>query len=170
MIAYSPCGRRTFASAGGAAKCEWVRGLGADFVIDYKSEDFAAVVQTETAGQGVDVILDFVGAAYAEKHAACLALRGRHVVVGVLGGAQASINLGRLLQKRQSLLGIVMRSRSIQEKIELTRAFVRTTLPLFGDGRLRPLVDRVYPFSEVAEAHRRMESNENLGKIVLKVR
>ena len=65
---------------------------------------------------------------------------------------------------------MMMRSRSIQEKIELTRAFVRTTLPLFGDGRLRPLVDRVYPFSEVAEAHRRMESNENLGKIVLKVR
>jgi NADPH:quinone reductase-like Zn-dependent oxidoreductase len=128
------------------------------------------VIQAETAGRGVDVILDFVGAAYAEQHGACLALRGRHVVIGVLGGAQASLNLARLLQKRQSLIGLVMRSRSVQEKIELTRAFVRSTLPLLADGRVEPLVDSVFPLSEVARAHQRMESNANLGKIVLKVR
>lgn len=163
-------GARVFASAGGAAKCEWVRALGADVVIDYKSQDFAAVIQAQTAGHGVDVILDFVGAAYAEQHAACLATRGRQVSIGVLGGARASINLGQLLQKRQSLIGIVMRSRSTQEKIELTRAFVRTTLPLFADGRLRPLLDSVFSLEDVARAHQRMEANENLGKIVLKVR
>jgi len=116
------------------------------------------------------VIVDFVGAAYAEQHAACLAPRGRHVVVGVMSGAQASINLGRLLQRRQSLLGVVMRSRSIPEKIALTRAFVRSTLPLFADGRLKPLVDSVFSLSDVARAHQRMEANENLGKIVLRVR
>ena len=163
-------GARVFATAGGAAKCDWVRALGADVVIDYKSQDFADVIEAETARRGVDVILDFVGAAYADKHAACLAPLGRHVVIGVLGGAQASINLGRLLQKRQSLIGVVMRSRSTHEKIELTRAFVRSTLPLLADGRLRPLVDSVFPLADVARAHQRMEANENLGKIVLKVR
>jgi len=163
-------GARVFATAGGGAKCAWVHALGAERVIDYKTDDFAAIVKDETAGHGVDVILDFVGAAYADKHAACLALGGRQVLLGVLGGAQASINLGRLLQKRQSLIGVVMRSRSTQEKIELTRAFVRSTLPLLSNGRLQPLVDRVYPLAEVAEAHRRMEANLNLGKIILKVR
>ena len=163
-------GARVFATAGGAAKCDWVRALGADWVIDYKSQDFASVIASETEGRGVDVILDFIGAAYAEQHAACLAPRGRHVLIGVMGGAKATINLGQLLQKRQSLLGMVMRSRSIQEKIELTRAFVRSTLPLFADGRLKPLVDCVFPLSDVAQAHQRMEANENLGKIVLRVR
>jgi putative PIG3 family NAD(P)H quinone oxidoreductase len=163
-------GAHVFATAGGAAKCAWVRALGADSVIDYKSQDFAAAINAETRGRGVDVILDFIGAAYAEQHAACLALRGRQVLLGVMGGAQASVNLGRLLQKRQSLLGVVMRSRSTQEKIELTRAFVRTTLPLFGKGRLEPLVDSVFLLADVARAHERMEANQNLGKIVLKVR
>jgi tumor protein p53-inducible protein 3 len=163
-------GARVFATAGGAAKVEWVRALGADVVIDYKTQDFAAVIKEETQGRGVDVILDFIGAAYAEAHAACLAPLGRQVLIGVMGGAQASVNLGRLLQKRQSLIGVVMRSRSIEEKIELTRAFVRVSLPLFADGRLKPLVDSVFPLSEVARAHQRMEANENLGKIVLAVR
>jgi NADPH:quinone reductase-like Zn-dependent oxidoreductase len=163
-------GARVFATAGGADKCAWVRKLGADVVIDYKSQDFSAVIGTETAGRGVDVILDFVGAAYAEQHAACLAARGRHVLIGVLGGAQATINLARMMHKRQSLIGIVMRTRGAQEKIELTRAFARTHLPLFAGGRLKPMVDSVFALSDVARAHEHMESNRNLGKIVLRVR
>ena len=163
-------GARVFATAGGPRKCDFVRALGADVVIDYKSQDFAAVIAEHTGGQGVDVILDFVGAAYAEKHAACLAVLGRHVLLGLLGGAQTSIHLGRLLSKRQTLVGLTMRSRSVLEKSELARAFVRTSLPLFEDGRLRPLVDSVFELSAVAAAHERMEANLNLGKIVLKVR
>jgi putative PIG3 family NAD(P)H quinone oxidoreductase len=163
-------GARVFATAGGSSKCDWVRQLGADVVIDHKSQDFAEVIGAETAGHGVDVILDFIGAAYAEKHAACLAVRGRHVLIGVLGGAQASINFGRLLHKRQSLIGIVMRSRSVQEKIELTRAFARSHLPLFDDGRLKPLLDSVFELKDVARAHEHMEQNQNLGKIVLRTR
>ncbi|MEO8900423.1 MAG: NAD(P)H-quinone oxidoreductase [Polyangiaceae bacterium] len=163
-------GARVFATAGGPEKCAWVRELGADVVIDYKSAQFADVILEETAGRGVDVILDFVGAAYAEQHAACLATRGRQVLIGVLGGAKATVNLALLMSKRQTLTGLVMRARSVEEKIELTRAFARTYLPLFDDGRLKPLVDSVFPLSDVARAHERMESNQNLGKIVLKVR
>jgi putative PIG3 family NAD(P)H quinone oxidoreductase len=163
-------GARVFATAGGAAKCDWLRQLGADVVVDYKSQDFAAVIAQETSGLGVDVILDFVGAAYAEKHAACLAARGRHVLIGVLGGAQATVNLARLMHKRQSVIGLVMRTRSVQEKIELTRAFARNHLPYFDDGRLKPLVDSVFSLADVARAHERMEQNLNLGKIVLRIR
>jgi tumor protein p53-inducible protein 3 len=162
-------GARVFATAS-AGKCAWVRTLGADRVIDYKSEDFAEVIKAETAGRGVDVILDFVGAAYAEQHGLSLATLGRHVLIGALGGAQATVNFGRMLHKRHSLIGVVMRSRSTREKVELTREFVRTTLPLLENGRVKPLVDSVFPFSDVARAHERMEANLNLGKIVLKVR
>ncbi len=163
-------GARVFATAGGAEKCAWVQQLGADVVIDYKSAQFAEVIAAETGGRGVNVILDFVGAAYAEQHAACLAARGRQVLIGVLGGATATVNLALLMQKRQTLTGLVMRSRSVAEKIELTRAFSRTHLPLFDDGRLKPLVDSVFALSDVARAHEHMESNRNLGKIVLKLR
>ena len=163
-------GARVFATAGGQAKCEWVRALGADVVVDYKSQDFAAVIARETNGHGVDVILDFVGASFAEQHAACLAALGRHVLLGLLGGAQTAVNLGRLMTKRQTMVGLTMRGRTVTEKIELTRAFARTTLPLFRDGRLKPLVDSVFDLSDVARAHERMEANQNLGKIALRVR
>jgi tumor protein p53-inducible protein 3 len=162
-------GARVFATAGGEEKCNWVRALGASTVVDYKTRDFSAVIAEETQGRGVDVILDFVGAAYADQHAACLAPLGRHVLLGLLGGAQTAINLGRLMTKRQTLVGLTMRSRSMLEKIELSRAFARTTLPLFSDGRLKPLVDSVFPLVDVARAHERMEANQNLGKIVLRV-
>lgn len=163
-------GARVFATAGGPEKCDWVRALGADVVIDYKTQDFAAVIAEHTNGRGVDAILDFIGASYSEQHAKCLAPLGRHVVIGTLGGAQATINLGRLLQKRQTLVGLVMRTRSITEKIELSRRFARTTLPLFDTGALRPLIDRTFPLADAARAHERMESNQNLGKILLTMR
>jgi putative PIG3 family NAD(P)H quinone oxidoreductase len=163
-------GARVFATAGGAEKCAWVRALGEAVVIDYKSSSFAQVIAEHTAGRGVDLILDFVGAAYAEQHAACLAARGRHVLIGLLGGATATINLGQLLAKRQTMTGLVMRTRSVGEKIALTRAFSRMHLPLFADGRLKPLVDSVFALEDVARAHEHMESNRNRGKIVLKIR
>ncbi len=164
-------GARVFATAGGAAKCDFVRALGADFVIDYKKGvEFSDVIANETSKRGVDVILDFVGAAYADKHAACLAPLGRHVLIGMLGGSEAKINFARLMSKRQTLVGFTMRARAKAEKIELSRAFARTTLPLFDDGRLKPLVDSVFALGDVQQAHTRMEANENLGKIVLRVR
>jgi len=163
-------GAQVFATAGSPAKCDFVRALAADFVVDYRAADFADVIARETNGRGVDLILDFVGASYAEKHAACLAPLGRQVLIGLLGGARATVDFGRLMSKRQTLVGFTMRARSSAEKAELTRAFARTTLPLFDHGRLKPLVDSVFALSDVAQAHARMEANENLGKIVLRVR
>lgn len=159
-----------FASAGSAEKLELARSLGADHLINYKSESFSTVIATETNRAGVDVILDFIGGTLWEQHAACLATAGRCVVIGVMGGAQASVNFGQLLFKRHQILGLVMRSRSIADKIAITRHFTRQFLPLFDSGHLRPIVDRVYEFADAPEAHRRMEANLNLGKIILKVR
>lgn len=163
-------GATVFASAGSAEKLELARSLGADHTVNYKSESFTDLIAAQTNRAGVDVILDFIGGSLWEQHASCLATAGRCVVIGVMGGAQASVNLGQLLFKRHQILGLVMRSRPIADKIAMARHFTRQFLPLFEAGHLRPIVDRVFRFEEVAEAHRRMESNLNLGKIVLKVR
>jgi len=112
-------------------------------------------------------VLDFVGASYWPKHAACLAVGGRCVCIGVLGGAAVEVNLAQLLMRRYQLLGLVMRARDVSDKIAITQAFIRETLPLFATSRLRPVVDQVFPLSHAAQAHERMEANENFGKIVL---
>lgn len=162
-------GAHVVATASGD-KIELVRSLGADRGVDYKSEDFAAVALEATNGAGVNVVLDFIGAAYAEQHSRCLATGGRHVVVGLLGGAKASLDFGRLLMKRHTVSGVVMRTRSHSDKAAIVEGFRRRFLPLFETGVLRPVLDRVYPLSEVRAAHERMEANENRGKIVLCVR
>jgi putative PIG3 family NAD(P)H quinone oxidoreductase len=158
-----------FASAGSPEKLELARSLGADHLINYKSESFAEVIAAQTGRTGVDVVLDFIGGSLWEQHASCLATAGRCVVIGVMGGAQATVNFGQLLFKRHQILGLVMRSRPIADKIAMTRHFARQFLPLFEAGHLQPIVDSVFDFDTVSEAHRRMEGNLNLGKIVLKV-
>lgn len=162
-------GARVIATAGSAEKLARVAELGAHVLVNYRTEDFAAVAMTESRKHGVDIVLDFVGASYWPKHAACLAVGGRCVCIGVLGGATAEVNLAQLLTRRYQVLGLVMRSRDVSEKIAITQAFVRETLPLFASGQLRPVVDKVFPLSHAAEAHERMEANENFGKIVLSV-
>ena len=163
-------GARVVATTGSEEKRVRLLELGAQTTVDYKTEDFVEVVREVSAGRGADVILDFVGAQYAERHAECLAEGGRQVVLGLLGGSSATVDYGKLLRKRQSLLGLVMRSRPVSEKAELTQRFVRRWLPLFDDGRLRPIVDSVFPLERATLAHERMEANLNFGKIVLKVR
>ena len=159
-----------FATAGSVEKLELARMLGATHLVNYKTESFASVIADASGQAGVDVILDFIGGSMWEQHAACLAPGGRCVVVGVLGGAEACVNFGQLLFKRHQILGLVMRSRDVGDKIAMTRRFVRDRLPLFESGHLRPVVDRVFELAEVGDAHRRMEANANLGKIVLKIR
>ena len=162
-------GCRTFGTASSAEKLSRASELGLDVGINYREEDFAEVVARETDGRGVEVVLDVVGAPYWDGNMASLATKGRMVIVGTMGGGRVEqMHIGALMGKRLRVHGTVLRSRPLEEKAELTQQFARRLLPLFEGGRLRPVVDRVFPLEEVAEAHRYMESNANFGKIVLR--
>jgi putative PIG3 family NAD(P)H quinone oxidoreductase len=158
-----------FGTAGSQEKLDKARELGLDFGINYRNQRFEEVVLSETGARGVEAILDVVGAAYWQSNLACLANRGRMVLVGLLGGAKTEVNLATLMGKRLKIEGTVLRSRSLQEKIALTRAFEKHVLPLFAQGKIKPVIDRVFPLEKASEAHAYMESNRNFGKIVLKI-
>jgi putative PIG3 family NAD(P)H quinone oxidoreductase len=153
-----------------AGKLNRVARLGPDLVIDYSRQDFAAEVAEFTAKRGVDVILDHIGAAYLQKNLAALAVNGRLVIIGVMGGSDATLSLGRLMVKRQHIIGSVLRSRPKDEKAAIIADFGRAVLPLFANGRIAPLIDSRMPLDRVVEAHRRMEGSEHFGKIVLLVK
>ena len=154
-------------SAGKVAAC---RDLGATVVVDYGSADFVQAALEHTGGRGVDVVLDVVGGDYLDRNVRALRVGGRIVQVGVMGGGQTSFNLGMLLPKRATVVGTVLRGRPLEEKIAVTQRFAHELVPLFADGRLVPVIDSRFPLDGVADAHRRMESNANVGKIVLEVR
>jgi NADPH:quinone reductase-like Zn-dependent oxidoreductase len=162
-------GARVVASVGSPAKVEWVQALGADAVLNYREVDFAGVCHEQTDGRGVDVILDFIGASAASRHQRCLAEAGRWVMIGLLGGTRAELDLGVFVRRRLQLLGLVMRTRTLAEKSAIVERFRARGLEHLRAGTLRPTVDRVYPLEQVAAAHERMERNENLGKIVLSI-
>ena len=150
-------------------KLEICTQLGADLTIDYNQEDFVDKVKKWTNSIGVDVILDVVGGDYLEKNLRCATMQGRIVQVGAMGGGKSEINLGALLQKRITLIGTVLRSRSIEEKIVIAEAFESLITPKFEDGSYKPVIDRYYSFHEIAEAHTYMESNKNIGKIIIEM-
>jgi putative PIG3 family NAD(P)H quinone oxidoreductase len=152
-----------------AAKLGVVTQLGGDLGLNRERADFVETIRAATQGRGVDVIVDFIGASALARHQACLAERGRLVLVGLLGGAVAPLDLGRILMKRQRIFGLVMRSRSLTEKIEVVRRFQRELWAALDSGALSPRLDQVFPFADVAAAHGRMERNLNTGKIVLRV-
>lgn len=152
-----------------ARKLERVRALGAELVVDYASEDFAAAVREHTHGHGADVILDHIGARYLTPNLKSLAVGGRLVVIAVLGGREAEIDLARLMVKRHTLIGSVLRPRPVDEKTAIIARFRESVMPLFADGRIAPLVDRVVPLAEIDAAHRAMEAGEHFGKIVISV-
>jgi putative PIG3 family NAD(P)H quinone oxidoreductase len=155
------------ASAGKLARC---RELGADAAIDYATEDFVEGAQALTGGEGVDVVLDVIGGDYVDRNIDALRIGGRIIQVGVMGGGASSVNVGKLLPKRATITGTVLRPRPLEEKIAITRRFGREMLPLFATGALAPVVDSRFPFDEIAAAHARMESNANIGKIVVDVK
>ena len=150
-----------------AGKGQACRGLGADVVVDYGSQDFVEAAREATGGAGVDVVLDVIGGEYVEKNVAALAVKGRIIQVGVMAGKPLPFNVGLLLGKRATITGTVLRARPTEEKIAISRRFAAEMLPLFSTGALRPVVDSVYSFADVAEAQQRMASNANTGKIVL---
>ncbi|MGI9601048.1 MAG: NAD(P)H-quinone oxidoreductase [Acidimicrobiales bacterium] len=154
------------ASSGKVDRC---RQLGADLAIDYTATDFVDAVRDATGGTGVDVILDVIGGDYVDRNLACLAVQGRIIQVGVMGEAQAQINVSRLLPLRASLIGTVLRSRPLEEKIALTQRFKREMSGRFDNGELAPVIDRRFALDDIASAHELMATNTNVGKIVIDV-
>jgi len=154
------------ASAGKVDRC---LALGADAAIDYAAEDFVVAAKELTGGHGPDVILDVIGGDYVDRDIAAVAVGGRIIQVGVMGGGVTSVNVGMLLPKRAALIGTVLRARPLEEKVAITRRFAAEILPLFDRGVVRPVIDRRYRLDAIAEAHAAMEANENVGKIVIDV-
>jgi putative PIG3 family NAD(P)H quinone oxidoreductase len=150
-----------------AHKLARVRDLGADLAIDYRNEDFAAAALAFTDGKGVDVILDHLGASYFERNLKALAVGGRLAIIATMGGREATLDIGRFMVKRQTIMGSVLRPRPVEDKAAIIADFERTVMPLFESGRIAPLIHTVLPLEEAAAAHRMMEASEHFGKIVL---
>lgn len=163
----SAVGAKVIATAGSPDKIRGALALGASAGVNYKEEDFAQRVLEITGGEGVDIILDWIGGAYLSKHLEILKTKGRLVLIGLMGGSACEIDLARVLMKRLKIIGSVLRSQSRQEKAEITRGFVKTVLPLLASGKVRPIIDRIFPMREVEEAHQYLRRGEHFGKIVL---
>ncbi|MCJ8499795.1 NAD(P)H-quinone oxidoreductase [Desulfatitalea alkaliphila] len=146
-----------------------VKALGADRVIDYRNENFAEVVRDFTGGAGADVILDHIGADYLAKNQAALAVQGRLVVIGLMGGATGQINLGIMMVKRQRIIGSVLRALPKERKTAIVTVFTERVLPHIAQGDCRPLIHRALPLAAAADAHAEMEASGHFGKIVLQV-
>ena len=162
-------GARVLALSRSADKRRRLEDLGAHRAFDPGEVGLAASIAVALGGAGVDLVIDFLGAASGAINLDVLAPRGRLVLVGTLGGRKVEVDLGILMRKRISVVGTVLRSRPLEEKIHLVQEFSRTLLPLLATGRLSPVVDRVLPIAEAPAAHAAMERNENFGKIVLTV-
>lgn len=160
-------GFRVFATAGTAEKCKACEALGAERAINYKSEDFVEVVKSLTNDRGVDVILDMVAGGYVPRELSALADGGRLVIIALLGGAKAEVNLSDVLRRRLTITGSTLRPRSIDFKAKIAAQLKERVWPLVEDGRIKPIVYRVLPAGQAAQAHALMESGEHIGKIVL---
>jgi len=162
-------GARVYVTAGSAEKCRRCLELGADAAFDYRAQDFAAELKVATGGRGVDVILDSIGASYLAKNLASLAVGGRLVLIGLMGGAKAEISLGDLLVRRLQVIGSTLRARPVSEKGAIVAGFLERFGADLAAGRIAPVVDRVLPLAEAGAAHRLVKASEHFGKVVLRV-
>ncbi|RQZ46189.1 NAD(P)H-quinone oxidoreductase [Burkholderia sp. Bp9099] len=160
-------GYRVFATAGNADKCRACEALGAERAINYKTEDFVEVVKSLTHDRGVDVILDMVAGSYVPRELSALADGGRLVLIALLGGAKAEVNLNEILRRRLTVTGSTLRPRPVEFKARIAAQLKARVWPLLADGRIKPVIYRVLPAGEAAQAHALMESGEHIGKIVL---
>lgn len=163
-------GNRVIVTASSAEKCAACQALGADLAINYKQDDFVAKTKEFTDGAGVDVILDMVGADYFERNLSLLKLKGRLVFIATLSGTQTTLNIGALMGLRLRLIGSVLRSRSLAEKIEIKTRFMERFWAFLDNGSIQPVIDQIYPIRQAGEAQARMATNQNIGKIGLQVR
>jgi putative PIG3 family NAD(P)H quinone oxidoreductase len=162
-------GSKVIVTVGSKDKADACVKLGADHAINYKTEDFVAGVKTATNGAGANVILDMVGGDYIDRNYDCAAVDGRIVQIATLGGAKANINIVKVMVKRLNHTGSTLRPRSNADKAAMVAAIESKVMPLFRDGRVKPLMDSTFPLEKAADAHRRMETSEHIGKIVLAV-
>ena len=162
-------GAKVYTTAGTAEKCEACLKLGADRAINYKTEDFAAIIKEETGGKGVNVILDMVAASYLKQNISSLATEGRIAMIALLGGRESTIDLGQFLRKRITLTGSALRPRSIAEKGAIAKSLLHNVWPLIEAGKVKPVMDSTLPLADAAKAHARMESSAHIGKIALVV-
>jgi NADPH2:quinone reductase len=162
-------GSKVIVTVGSKEKAEACRKLGADHAINYKTQDFVAEVKTVTSGAGVEVILDMVGGEYVERNYDAAAIDGRVVQIALLGGPKANVNVAKLMVKRLHHTGSTLRPRSNTDKATMVAAIEAKVMPLLRQGRVKPLMDSTFPLERAADAHRRMETSEHIGKIVLAV-
>jgi NADPH2:quinone reductase len=160
-------GAKVIATAGSDAKCAVCRDLGADVAVNYRTEDFVAIAKQATGGHGIDVTLDMVGGSYADKHVIAAAVDGRIAQIATQQGAESTINLARLMMKRLTLTGATLRARSREDKARFARDIEAKVWPLFAAGKLKVLVDSTFPLRDAADAHRRIEAGDHVGKIIL---
>jgi putative PIG3 family NAD(P)H quinone oxidoreductase len=156
-------------TAGSDEKCARCLAVGADAAVNYRSGDFTRAAREATDGAGVDVVLDSIGAPYLEPNLAALAVGGRLVLIGLMGGAKAEIGLGQLLMRRLQVIGSTLRARPEAEKAQIVSAFQARFGAALEKGQIAPIVDRVLPLAEAAEAHRVVKASEHFGKVVLRV-
>ena len=162
-------GHRVFATAGSADKCRACEDLGAERAINYKTEDFAPIVKELTGGKGVDVVLDMVGGDYVAREVSCLADDGRIVIIALLGGAKANVDLGQVLRRRLTITGSTLRPRPVAFKAQIARELRERVWPLLAAGQIKPVIYKTFPLEEAAAAHALMESSAHVGKIMLRV-
>ncbi|HXS87949.1 MAG TPA: NAD(P)H-quinone oxidoreductase [Steroidobacteraceae bacterium] len=160
-------GHTVFATAGSSDKCRFCESLGARRAIDYKTEDFVAEIGKETAGRGVNVVLDMVGGSYVARNLQVLATEGRLVMIATQGGAKGEVDVMRIMQQRLVITGSTLRPRSAEFKRAIRDQLLEHVWPLLAAGRIRPVVDSVFALAEAGKAHARMEGGEHKGKIIL---
>jgi NADPH2:quinone reductase len=165
----SALGNTVYATAGTDDKCRACESLGAARGINYKTEDFVAVVKELTAGRGVDVVLDMVAGPYVTREIECLAEDGRIALIALLGGAKAEIDLGQVLRRRLSISGSTLRPRPVAFKARIAEALRTRVWPLIEQGRIKPVIYKTFRLEDAAAAHALMESSTHIGKIVLEV-
>jgi NADPH:quinone reductase-like Zn-dependent oxidoreductase len=162
-------GNRCIVTVGSPEKAKRCVELGASDAIDYRTENFAARVHALTGDHGVDVILDHIGGRYLAQNLASLAVEGRLVEIGLMGGAQADLNLALVLSRRLAIIGSTLRGRSVAQKAVIVRGFRERFGNALAAGGLRPVIHTVLPLAEAAQAHRLMKASDHFGKIVLRV-
>ena len=160
-------GARVLTTAGSDEKCSACTALGADLAINYRDRDFLEAVREATDGRGADVILDMVGGAYLQRNIDSLALEGRLVIIALMEGAQAELNLAAVMSRRLTVTGSTLRARRVDQKAAVARAVRQEVWPHFAAGALRPMIHATYPLADASEAHRVMQSSRHIGKLLL---